>query len=55
MDIAEFRERMQDEYAERKQQQRCDRLARILVLCSMWLIAFSLAFVLVYHWYNGKS
>jgi hypothetical protein len=55
MDIAEFRERLQDEYAEREQQQRYDRLVRILVLCSMWLIAFSLSFLLLYRWYAGKS
>ncbi len=54
MDIAEFRERMQDEHAEREQQQRYDRWVRILVLCSIWLIAFSLCFALLYHWYIGS-
>ncbi len=55
MDIAGFHERMQDKYAERERRQRQhDRLVRILVLCSMALIAFSLAFVLAYLWYTER-
>ncbi len=54
-DIAEFHKRMQDKYAGREQQQRQrKRLVRLLLFCSMGLVAFSLAFVLVYLWYTGK-
>ena len=55
MDVTEFHRLMQDKYAERQERQaRRDRWLRILILCSMGLIAFSLAFVLAYLWYMGK-
>lgn len=54
-DAVEFHQRMQVMYTEKERRKlRHDRLVRILVLCSMALIAFSLAFVLVYLWYTGK-
>lgn len=55
MDVTAFHKRMQDKYAERDHDRRHhDRLVRVLALTSMWLIAFSLAFVLVYLWYTGR-
>ncbi len=54
-DVVEFHQRMQDIYAEKERRKlRHDRLVRISALCSMALIGFSLAFVLVYLWYTGK-
>lgn len=54
-EAVEFHQRMQDMYAEKERRKlRHDRLVRILALCSMALIAFSLAIVLVYLWYTGR-
>ena len=54
-DVVEFHQHMQDMYAEKARRKlRHDRLVRILALCSMALVAFSLAFVLVYLWYTGR-
>jgi len=54
-DVTEFHQHMQDKYAEKQERKyRHDRRLRILILCSMGLIAFSLAFVLAYLWYVGK-
>ena len=55
-DLTEFHQLMQDKYAEKQERKaRRDRWLRRLVLFSMGLIAFSLAFVLAYIWYMGKS
>ena len=55
MDVTEFHQHMQDKYAERQERKaRRDRWLRVLILFSMGLIAFSLAFVLAYLWYMGK-
>ena len=55
MDITELHQLMQDKYAEKQERKaRRDRWLRVLILFSMGLIAFSLAFVLAYLWYMGK-
>lgn len=55
MDTASLHEREKDKYVEVEQhRRRHDQLLRILIMGSMALIAFSLAFVLVYFWYTGR-
>ncbi len=51
MRVTDFYGLTRDKDAEQERPSRRDRWLRILILFSMGLIAFSLAFVLAYIWY----
>lgn len=54
-DVTEFHRLVRENYADKQERQyRRDRWLRISILCSMALVAFSLAFVLAYLLYMGK-